>query len=245
MRITRQSRSGFTLTEVLVASMLLSIVMTAVYTLFFSVISTWRSEDSDEGLHRRARSLLALLERDYGNLHAGGSYLFAGEKDELTLYVVASPMDVEAGEGRRLMRVRYRFDAEQGTVKRAEAEVDGMLPATVNAAGAGAPIASRVQVGEEAAFVLATGVTKFQLKYLWIQRPEGAYWRSKPEAVVPVSLDYHRSGWGLPQALEVNLTLAGSDPSRSPVEVSARYPTRGLNRQRDAWELARMMESGQ
>ena len=245
MRVARQSRSGFTLTEVLVASMLLSIVMTAVYTLFFSVISTWRSEESDEGLHRRARNLLTLLERDYGNLHAGGSYLFAGEKDEVTLYVVAPPMDVEAGEGRRLMRVRYRCDPGEGTVTREEAVVDGMLPATVDAAGAGAPIASRIKVSDEAAFVVATGVASFHLKYLWIQRPESAYWQSKPEAVVPVSLDRHRSGWGLPQALEVNLTFAGSDPSQRPVEVSARYPTRGLNRQRDAWELARMLESDQ
>ncbi len=240
MSLRRHPASGFTLTEVLVASTLLSIVMTAVYTLFFSVISTWRSEENDEGLHRRARSLLTILERDYANVHGGGSHLFEGTAQELTLYVVAQPMDVASGEGRRLMRVRYRFDREAGTVTREEGLVEGMLPGA--AAGAETLKDRRVEVTDEAEFVLATGVAQFRLNYLWVQRPDSAYWQNRPVPVDQVSLDQHRTGWGLPQALEVNLTLVGSDASQPPVEVSARYPTRGLNRQRDAWELSRMRE---
>ncbi len=238
-----QRRSGFTLTEVLVACTLLSIVMTAVYTLFFSVISTWRSEENNEGLHRRARSLLTILERDYANVHGGGSYLFEGTSDEVTLYVVAQPMDVTLREGRRLMRVRYRFDREAGSVTREEGLVEGMLPGA--AAGGELRKERSVDVSDEVEFVLATGVAKFRFNYLWIQRPDSAYWQSRPVPVDPVSLDQHRTGWGLPQALEVKLTLVGSDPSHSPVEVTARYPTRGLNRQRDAWELSRMREGAQ
>lgn len=241
MSAARHTTAGFTLTEVLVASTLLSIVMTAVYTLFFSVISTWRTEENDEGLHRRARNLLTILERDYANVHGGGSHLVEGTSDEVTLFVVAQPLEVASGEGRRLMRVRYRFDREAGTVTREEGLVEGMLPSA--ATGAEAFERRRVEVGDEAEFVLATGVTQFKLNYLWIQRPDGAYWQNRPVPVEPVSMDRHRAGWGLPQALEINLTLAGSDdPPRSTVEISARYPTRGLNRQRDAWELARMGE---
>jgi prepilin-type N-terminal cleavage/methylation domain-containing protein len=240
MSAARHTTSGFTLTEVLVASTLLSIVMTAVYTLFFSVISTWRSEENDEGLHRRARSLLTILERDYANFHGGGSFLFEGTADEVTLFVVAQPLEVTSGEGRRLMRVRYRFDREAGTVTREEGLVEGMLPGTT--AGAETLEGRRVEVSDETEFVLATGVAQFRLNYLWVQRPDSAYWQNRPVPVEPVSMDQHRTGWGLPQALEVNLTLVGSDPSQSPVEHSARYLTRGLNRQRDAWELSRMGE---
>lgn len=236
----RCHREGFTLTEVLVASMLLSIVMTAVYTLFFSVISTWRSEENDEGLHRKARSLLALLERDYNNLHGGGSYLFEGGGEEVTFYIVASPMDVELDEDRRLLKVRYRFDKKDGTVIREEARVEGALPATAEAEDDGGT--GRIGIAGEASFVVATGVAKFDLRYLWLQRPDSAYWQSKPEPVEPVVADRHKPGWGLPQALQVSLTLQGQDSETPPLEFEARIPTRTVNRQRDAWELARMLE---
>lgn len=236
----RHRRGGFTLTEVLVASMLLSIVMTAVYTLFFTVISTWRSEENDEGLHRKARNLLVLLERDYNNLHSGGSYLFEGGADELTLYVVAPPMDVESGEGRYLMKVRYRFDKQDGTVVREEALVQGSLPATAEAAEVGGALP--IQFRDEASFVVATGVSKFDLRYLWIQRPGSAYWQSKPEPVTPVVADRHKAGWGLPQGLQVRLALQAEDSKTPPLEFEARIPTRTMNRQRDTWELTRMLE---
>lgn len=235
-----RAQAGFTLTEVLVASMLLSIVMTAVYTLFFSVISTWRSEENDEGLHRKARSLLALVERDYGNLHGGGSYLFEGTGDEVTLFVVAQPMDVESGEGRRLMKVRYHFDREAGTVIREEALVDGALPATAVDAEEGG--LGRIRLTDEASFVVATGVSRFDLRYLWIQRPGSEYWQNRPEPVEPVAAKRHRTGRGLPQALEIDLELAGRDSDTPPLAFQVRVPTRTLNRQRDAWELARMLE---
>jgi len=236
----RRDSRGFTLTEVLVASMLLSIVMTSVYTLFFSVISTWRSEENDEGLHRKARSLLALVERDYNNLHGGGSYLFEGGEDEVTLYVVAPPMDVESGEGRRLMKVRYHFDKQDGTIIREEAVVEGALPAT--AEGTEGDSIGKIQLTDETSFVVTTGVSKFDLRYLWIQRPDSAYWQSKPEPVVPFVAKRHKPGWGLPQALQIGLGLQGSDDSTPPLEFEARIPTRTMNRQRDAWELARMLE---
>ena len=233
----RRYRGGFTLTEVLVASMLLSIVMTAVYTLFFSVISIWRSEENDEGLHRKARSLLGLVERDFNNLHGGGRYLFEGGEEEVTLYVVAPPMDVESGEGRRVMKVRYRFDEKEGTVVREEALVEGALAATAEVRNT-----DRIQLTDEASFVVATGVSKFDLRYLWIPRPDSTYWQNKPEPVTPVVAVRHKPGWGLPQALQVDLALRGGDDSVPPLAFEARIPTRTLNRQRDAWELARMLE---
>lgn len=233
-------RAGFTLTEVLVASMLLSMVMTAVYSLFYSVLGTWRSEENDEGLHRKARSLITLLEKDYGNLHSGGASLFEGAGDEVTLFVVAQPMDVETGEGRRLMKVRYHFDRANGTVVRDEAVVSGALPATTASADELEP--SALDLSDESSFVVATGVSRFELRYLWVERPSSAYWRERPVPVEPVAVERHRPGWGLPQALQIDLTLSGAREDTVPLELQIRIPTRSVNRQRDAWELARMLE---
>jgi prepilin-type N-terminal cleavage/methylation domain-containing protein len=234
----QRHREGFTLTEVLVASMLLSIVMTAVYTLFFSIISTWRSEENDGGLHRKARDMIALLERDYNNLHDAGSFLLEGVKDEITLYVMAPPMDVDSGEARRLMKVRYHFDRKEGAVLREEFLVEGALPATTDSGEDG--FEGRINLINEASFV---GVEKFELRYLWVQRPESAYWQGKPEPVIPVLAERHQAGWGLPQAIQIDFALQGNNAEARALAFEARFPTRTLNRQRDAWELARMLEA--
>lgn len=232
--------SGFTLVEVLVATMLLTIVMTAVYTLFFTVISTWRSEENDEGLHRKARNVLTVLEGEYANLHAGGSQFFEGTNDEFTMFVVTQPMDVEAGEGRHLLRVQYRYDRANRTLEREEALVEGALPAVAINPAEFDP--GRIQVGRPERFTVATNVTDFAVRYLWIERPDAEYWRNKPVPVTPKVAARHRIGLGFPQAIEIEITLAGArDPGQS-LLVTSRLPTRAYTRQRDAWELSRMLE---
>lgn len=238
--IARRNTSGFTLAEVLVATMLLTIVMTAVYTLFFTVISTWRSEEQDEGLHRKARGVLSTMKHEYGNLHAGGSQLFEGTKTEFTMYVVNQPMDVEAGEGRHLMRVRYRYDRANRVLEREEALVEGALPARVR--NADEFDRGGIAVKEEATFVVATQVSDFSVRYLWLARPGRAYWENKPEPVTPRVVTRHRLGWGLPQAIEVDITFEGARDSTESLAVTARLPTRTFTRQREAWELSRMLE---
>lgn len=237
----RSFKHGFTLTEVLVASTLLSIIMTAVYSLFFSAISTWRSAEGEAGYHRTARSLMTLIARDYANLHPGGSHLFEGTADEVSFVIVAPPLDVEHGEGSRLMRVRYRFDREAGVVTREEAVVDGALPPAASPADRGR--GRRLETRQESTFDLGSGVREFRLTYLWTQRPDSAYWRQRPIPVAPVSLPRHQAGWGLPQALEIDFSLADDDTADLPMKFSACLTTRALNRQRDAWELARMREA--
>lgn len=240
MKSRHRSNGGFTLAEVLVATLLLSIVMTSVYTLFFSVISTWRTEENDEGLHRQARGVLGTLEQEYANVYAGGSQLFEGTRDELTLYVVGQPMDVESGEGSHLMRVQYRFDRANHVLRREEALVEGALPPVVRDANTFER--GRIQVGREAEFIVAKNVADFSISYLWIQRPNADYFDKRPEPVVPRTAGRHRLGWGLPQAIEVHLTLRGERDASQTVSVSTRFPTRAHSRQREAWELSRMLE---
>lgn len=240
MNARRNYTSGFTLTEVLVATMLLSIVMTAVYTLFFTVISTWRSEENDEGLHRKARNVLGAMRQEYDNIHASGSYFFEGAGDEFTLYAVTQPMDVESGEGRHLIRVRYHYDAANQQLEREEALVDEALPAVVR--NADTFDRGRIKVKDEAHFVVATDVTEFKVRYLWVEWPDAAYWRDKPAPIEPVAANCHRIGWGMPQAIEVDLAFAPKARGGAPLTVTARFPTRTFTRQRDHWELSRMLE---
>lgn len=243
MNARRRAQAGFTLMEVLVASVLLSIVMTAVYTLFYSVLSVWRSEENDEGLHRQTRLFLNSFSRDFGSMIDGGTFLFEGAEDDITMFVAAQPLDVESGEGRRIMKVRYYLDRRGGTLVREEAIVDGPLPA--NAADAEKWGGSRLRLTDEASFVVASGVTHFEIKYLWIQRPDSGYWGSKPAYLEPRVAKRHHLGWGLPQGLEIDLTLEGRAQDTPSLSTQVRLATCGPNRQRDAWELSKMLEADQ
>lgn len=230
---------GFTLTEVLVATMLLTIVMTSVYTLFFTVISTWRSEENDEGLHRRARNVVDTIRHEFNNTHLSGTYFFEGEHDEFTMYVVVQPMDVETGEGRHLMRVRYHYDAANRQLEREEARVEGMLPSEVQ--NPATFDRNRIEVRDEAHFVVASNVSRFNVRYLWVPWPDAAYWRDKPVPVEPVMAPRHRIGWGMPQAIAIDMELATED-GRERLPVTTTLPTRTFTRQRDQRELSRMLD---
>lgn len=240
MKRGRASRSGFTLAELLVATTLLSIVMASVYSLFQTTIAAWRSAEGDSGLHRQARHALDLLEHEYSNLYAGGSQLFEGAGDAFTMYAVAQPVNVASGEGRRLMRIRYRHDRANAALVREEAIVEGVLPGAVR--DATALDEARIRVRDEARFVAARGVRDFQVRYLWVARPDPEYWRGPPVPVEPRRADRHRPGWGLPQAIAIAITLEGDGNPEERLSFETVLPTRTLNRQRDARELARMLE---
>jgi len=234
------NNQGFTLAELLVGTMLLTIVMTSVYTLFHTVIATWRSEESDEGLHREAREILTLIGCEYNNMHPTGNLLFEGTNSTFTMYTVVQPMNVDAGENRRLMRVRYTYDPTRQELAREEALVNGPLPVTL---GDTATFdRGRIVLADLKEFVLANRVTDFQVHYLWIARPGPEYWENPPVPVEPRIANRQTLGIGLPQAIEIKMTLAGSGDSETPVTVSARFATRAYTRQRDAWELNRMLE---
>ncbi|MBX3179320.1 MAG: prepilin-type N-terminal cleavage/methylation domain-containing protein [Candidatus Hydrogenedentes bacterium] len=241
MNPNRASRGGFTLAEVLVATVLLSIVMASVYSLFQTTIAAWRSAEGDSGLHRQARHVLDLLEQEYSNLHAGGSQLFEGADDGFTMYAVAQPVNVTSGEGRRLMRIRYRHDRANATLVREEAIVEGVLPGAVR--DATALDETRIRVRNEARFVAARGVREFQVRYLWVARPDPEYWRGPPVPVEPRRADRHQPGWGLPQAIAVSIILEDDRSPEERLSFETVLVTRTLNRQRDAREIARMLES--
>lgn len=213
---TRCRNSGFTLAELLVAATLLSLVMASVYTLFGSTMRTWRRSEGAFDIHQTARTALAVFERETENLLDEAGYLFKGEDDELTMFVVAEPMDVEDAEGPHLMRVRYRFNRTGEELIREEALVEMALP---NRPPDGKPVEpGKIKLKREREFVLASHVRDFALKYYWIPAPEP---RGKDEPPAPTQrfvVDEHEEGWGLPQGIEARLVIA--DPENPDREVS-------------------------
>lgn len=233
--------NGFTLTEVLVATTLLAIIMSAVYGLLVSVVGIGQTQDRDDHRQREAHALLELLQRDYANLPAGGSPFFHGDNQSLTLYTVGRPLDPEDGEAPRLLEVVYRFDRAEGVVSREEALIEDGLPAVGDRALP--ERGDEIERTSPSTVEIARDVTEFELRYLWMPRPESDYWRERPAPRAPREVQRHQPGWGYPQAIEVRLALAAPEDNPEDTLVrTLRLPTRTLNRQRDPWELDRMLE---
>ncbi|MBP8128614.1 MAG: prepilin-type N-terminal cleavage/methylation domain-containing protein [Candidatus Hydrogenedentes bacterium] len=208
--------NGFTLAELLVAATLLSLVMASVYTLFSSTMRTWRRSEGAFDMHQVARTALAVFEREVENLMDEAGYLFTGEDDEVTMFVVAEPMDVEEAEGPHLMRVRYRFDRTGEELVREEALVEMALP---NRPPDGKPVEpGKIKLKRKREFVIATHVRDFELRYYWIPAPDQRYENEPPQPTEHLVVDSHEEGWGLPQAIEARLTL--TDPENPDREIS-------------------------
>lgn len=238
MSTRNERKGGFTLIELLVGTMLLSIVMTAVYTLFFSVIQSWRSVEYDQGFHRKARNTLTLIRQDYDKQYAPAGHLMSGSAHEVTFYIIASPKRLEDVAGPRLLRIVYRFDARNGELSREEAVVEMPLPEAPTEAGA---FERRgVTVTDEDAIVVARGLAEVEFRYLWMPQPDGTYWRNAPTPIAPLIASRHEPRWGLPQALEVRLHYAAGE-SAPPYDATLRLPTRATNQRREAYQLRNVL----
>ena len=233
--------SGFTLAEVLVASILLSIVMTAVYTLFHSAIGSWRAVEHDFDAHQDARNVFTVLSRDLNNLLSGAGHLFEGEDDEITLFTVTEPMNVEHSEGRRLLRVRYFHRRSQRELVREEGMVETALPK--------APVKdqdldrTRIKVRHKKDFVLATGVRDFQVRYVWIPVPLNRNYTQPPDPIEPLMAERHSERWGLPQGLEVTLEFEDPDDASRTLTVKNILPVRAPTPYYTMNQLKEMMGS--
>lgn len=204
------STRGFTLTELLVASVLLSMVMASVYTMFYAVLVPWRAVEQNYDAYRETRNAMTLIEREVHNLAPAASHLFEGEDNEVTMFLISEPIDVEKSEGRHLLRVRYRFNSAAGELVREEALVTSPLP---GAPPKGREIdRSRVKVKQKHDVVVATNVEDFSLRYVWLPAPKPRKPEVPPETITPVYSEKHKEGWGYPQGIEFTLTL--SDPEK-------------------------------
>ncbi len=223
-KCTRRLRQGFTLAELLVATTLLSIVMSSVYVLFNSSLRAWRTVESGFDAHLEARAFMSIFSHEYGNLVARASHLFEGKDDTLTMFVVAQPENLEQGQSRRLMRVEYSYNRGKNEVIREEAFVESALPQVPTD---GQRIREeRMKLSKKHRTVLVNNATAFRIRYIWVPLAEGWDPKTPPEPVPPVYMDVHRQRWGLPQAVEITLEVTNPKDPEDRYTVTSTFPAR-------------------
>jgi len=223
----RSCNSGFTLAELLIASLLLSLVMTAVYTMMFSTLGAWRSIDGAFDAHQQARSFMTLFQREVENATARAEHLMEGDDNSMTLFVISEPMNVGEAEGRRLMRVRYSFNRTKGEIIREEALVETALP---NRPPAGQKVdQKRVKLSDREDFVMARNVRDFELRYVWSPIPKITNADVPPPPAELVYAERHSEDLGLPQAIEVKLSLEDPDNRDNTIDFQTLIPVRAPN----------------
>lgn len=205
---------GFTLVELLVATTLLTIVLAAVYTAFNTSIRAWRAGEASLESFQEARTALALLGRELRCIIPGTEPLMTGKDNEITFYACTAPMDVERGEGPRVLRLRYRLrDNPKGSGKillRQEALVEDAFPV----AKPGENLDSKmITTGREETFELATEIKRFQIEYLWVRQEDrsGGVGSSDAGVADRVVMEEHKEGWGMPQGMRLHLVVTDAN----------------------------------
>lgn len=228
-RRTVRDNSGFTLAEMLVAATLLSIVMTAVYVLFHSAAGTWRLAESGFDAPRDTRFFLEQFQRECANTLTQAEYLCEGDDNRVTLFVLAEPLDVSQGEGRRLMRVEYVWNRNRGRLTRQEDYVVSAIP-MMPATERDRRRVKRLKLDRGRRDVLLEGVTRFNLRYVWFPVPEIRSIAEPPPPEPPMFLDRLEQYWELPDAIEVSLRVeppAEKDRAEEPAfELTTLVPIR-------------------
>lgn len=236
-----RAAAGFTLAELIVASMLLSVVMTAVYTLFHSTIGTWKAVEEEYDTYQVTRTALTRFQSDWHNVVARAAHLFEGEKDEITLFVVAEPMEIDDSEGPRLLRVRYFHRPGARELVREERRVETALPVAP-------PMnqeldRARIQLGPRKTQVVATGVQNFRIRYVWIPGVLTPRQTTPPPVEPPVKAARHKERWGYPQGIEVEVTLRDPKDRRRTATLTHTMPTRANNFRHTRENLEKMLGS--
>lgn len=197
---------GFTLAELIVATILLTIVMTAVYMAFGNAIRQWRTGEGDSDGFLEARTALSTMNHELECIIGGSEHLFDGKDDEFEFYAVTPPMNVEKGEGAMVLQIRYKFNKPGHRLERREAIVEGPLP--VRPPGKEEVDHKKIKTAHKKEFVLASNIRDFNVEYIYLPKPkEDRKPEEPPVYVEPIYLERNKEGWGLPQGIKVEVTV--------------------------------------
>lgn len=236
---TPRNNSGFSLAELLVATVMISVVMGAVYVLFNTTLRAWKLAGEEYQADQTARLAFAKMEHEIENIFYPANHLFEGEEHEVTMFVIVEPMNVGRDvAGPHLMQVSYRINRGKGELIREEALVDAALPPRPNA---GFEVErSRIKLKRKEDFTIAEEVESFRVQYLWV--PEERRDRVEPpEWQAPVPANKHSEGWGLPHALQITLELKDPRSASGAKTYSARIPIRVHQNPKSVEEIAYMV----
>lgn len=215
--------AGFTLAELLVASLLISLTMTGVYVMFVSMIASWNANERKFDRFLEARALLDSVERDVNNVLPAAGHLFEGKKDEITMFVVEQPMAIPKSDGPHLMRVNYEFERNSREVVREEALVTTALP---QAPPPDKPLdRGRIKLTKKTKTTVGSNVKSFRFRYIWFLAPKPRKPEEQPVWADPEYFDSQRERWGLPQGIELSIEI--EDPeSKEIFPMTVTYPLR-------------------
>lgn len=199
------TKKGFTLTELLIATLLMSIVLTGAYTLFNTVILNWRNSSANESTYRDARIIFNLLERDLRSIPSDEDFLdarefFLGEDDFLEFITLIEPIPSEELIYPRLMRVTYHF--EDHRLIREETELESPLPKLVS--DTGRFDRDLIEFGSTEEHILSNEVLGWSLEYIWTPVEE--------EAIQTLYLS-ESTEYQLPNGIIITLNL--HDPAKA------------------------------
>ncbi|HDP35153.1 MAG TPA: prepilin-type N-terminal cleavage/methylation domain-containing protein [Candidatus Hydrogenedentes bacterium] len=237
----RKSRRGFTLAELLIAVMLLSLVMTAVYSMTHTALNAWRSVENGYDIYAEARNVMTLFSHEYNNIVARAAHLFEGDNKKIVMFVIAQPLDLEQGEGPRLLRVEYAYNRSKRSIEREEALVEAALPMPNPD---GEPVeAGRIKLSRKYKTTVANNVKQFRLRYVWAPLPEEALPNEPPIPEPLIIIDRHLQRYGLPQAVEITFELFDPENEGQTYSMSATLPIRATSYRRSQQALEEMFNA--
>ncbi len=231
---------GFTLMELLVATTLLSIVLSSVYVLFHSSIQTWKRLESGVNPQQDARLVMNLIAKDINNLIASAGHLFEGDDSQMTMFIISEPFNKDIGEGGHLMRVEYKYNRTQKRLEREEALVDTALP---KVPPPNREIdRSRIKVTKKRKDTIAENVREFEITYIWIPYDDKRNWKEPPKPVEPVRAQKHKLCWWLPQGIEIKMALYDPDQPDEKSVYKEIFPIRAPSAHLTEKQLNKMLK---
>lgn len=240
--MTRRGNGGFTLAELLVATTLITIVMGAVYTSMTNSLRAWQIAESDTTVYQNARTAMDVVTRELQCVVPGAAHLMEGDTREVTFIAVVPPMEVEDGEGPRVMQIQYRLSGRGSgrSLVREERAVESALP--LAEPGEERINRGRLKLGRERSFELAADVSDIEIAYYW--RPPQNEWPVRPPEEPPTPLEMiieheHREKWGLPQGVRFTLKMRHPDRERETLDFTTFVAFRGPTAEYDRLSFGR------
>ncbi|HNZ49515.1 MAG TPA: prepilin-type N-terminal cleavage/methylation domain-containing protein [Candidatus Hydrogenedentes bacterium] len=232
---------GFTLMELLVATVLLSLVMSSVYSLTHASLRTWRSVEGGVDMHLGARSFFTLFSHEYNSIVGRAEHLFEGDNKSITMFVVAQPMDLDEGEGSRLMRVTYSYNRSKKTIEREEALVTGALP--TRPPQDEQLDRSRIKLQRRYKSTVAENVGQFEITYIWVPLSDQITPGLPPEPEPPIYKKESRERWGLPQGIRLEVEMRDPDNKEKTYQFNTVLPMRAQSARQKRDRLEEMMSA--